>query len=654
MKKLLLPLLLASLTLMALLVTISLLRVSANPLQAADGDLVFIDSGQALGNSSSRDVALADLDDDGDLDAFVANAGTANRVWLNNGNGIFSDSGQSLGTGASYGVALGKLNNDEHLDAFIANYNEPNRVWLNDGDGFFSITNQALGSAPSNDVALANLDGDTDLDAFVANGSASNKANKVWWNTGNGVFSDSGQNLGTSWSEAVALGKLDGDGDVDAFVANGTASQLPDKIYLNNGGVFSDSGQSLYSGWTYDVALAQLDGDQHLDAFVASWFPPANKVWINDGNGNFGDSGQSLGNVASTSVALADVDDDNDVDALVGNWFPEDNEIWLNDANGNFTNSGLGLGIGATWSVALGDLDGDGDPDAFIANEGPNEVWINGQLGLPGAIFQVDRQTNNDGKEVFYSATGGAAMLPIVLGQPITQTIWVHARIDSTSGVVTETIPFSPGQPLKFLNLVNPNPDPSEELVLTLFVTLPGDTPVAGNHTDMLSFFFVDGGQTPDDCLLCFNEWLARLLGFDPIFGALHHLSLPEQKASAQWRYYTLLFDIYTPEMRDIVATHPAVLWDVLTTLDGWTDPLQDLDDGNGASVTITQSMVDNGIELLGGIKDEASPGLAAVITHEQNAVDMPSFVGLNMEQAWDEVVARRPIQELYVTVIVK
>jgi hypothetical protein len=64
--------------------------------------------------------------------------------------------------------------------------------------------------------------------------------------------------------------------------------------------------------------------------------------------------------------------------------------------------------------------------------------------------------------------------------------------------------------------------------------------------------------------------------------------------------------------------------------------------------------MVTNGTELLEGIKAEASPGLAAVITHEQTVVDMPSFVGLNMDQAWDELVVRRPIAELYVTMILK
>jgi flagellin-like hook-associated protein FlgL len=86
------------------------------------GTGTFIDSGQSLGSSISLGASLGDMDNDGDLDAFVANQG-ANKVWINDGNGNFTDSGQSLAeTLHSHGgVALGDVDGDNDLDAFVGN-----------------------------------------------------------------------------------------------------------------------------------------------------------------------------------------------------------------------------------------------------------------------------------------------------------------------------------------------------------------------------------------------------------------------------------------------------------------------------------------------------------------------------------------------------
>ncbi len=89
------------------------------------------------------------------------------------------------------------------------------RTKVEAGSGLF-IETQALGSSRSRGVAMGDVDGDGDLDAFVSNYGV----NKVWVNDGGGVFSDSGQSLGSSWSVGVALGDVDGDGDPDAFVSN--------------------------------------------------------------------------------------------------------------------------------------------------------------------------------------------------------------------------------------------------------------------------------------------------------------------------------------------------------------------------------------------------------------------------------------------------
>ena len=107
------------------------------------------------------------------------------------------------------------------------------------------------------------MDSDGYLDAFVSNSDA----NKVWINNGSGIFTDSGQALGNSYSHNADFGDLDGDGDLDAFVAN--FAGIPDKIWLNNGkGIFTDSGQSLGNSSSLDVDLGDFDGDGDLDAFV--------------------------------------------------------------------------------------------------------------------------------------------------------------------------------------------------------------------------------------------------------------------------------------------------------------------------------------------------------------------------------------------------
>jgi len=185
------------------------------------------------------------MDGDGDLDAFVANigydhfSGGANRVWQNDGRGTFTET-QSLGSVDSMDVALGDVDGDGDLDAFVANMDydhssgEANKVWRNDGTGTFTET-QSLGSAPSDAVALGDVDGDGDLDAFVTNRDG---ANKVWRNDGTGIFTET-QSLGSADSLDAALGDLDGDGDLDAFVANfGYAYGEANKVWLNLNQVF--------------------------------------------------------------------------------------------------------------------------------------------------------------------------------------------------------------------------------------------------------------------------------------------------------------------------------------------------------------------------------------------------------------------------------
>ena len=408
---------------------------------ALNGPGKFLDSGQSLG--SSYDVALGDLDGDGNLDAFVATY-HGSRVWLNDEMGTFSDSDQSLGNSTGNGVALGDLDGDGDLDAFVVG--ESNTVWLNDGAGIFTEKVQSL--AKGRGVALGDVDGDGDLDAFVASYDCG--PNTVWLNDGTGFFSDSEQSLGYSVSNDVALGDVDRDGDLDAFVAN----VYENKVWLNNGtGTFSDSGQILGGFDSRDVALGDVDGDGDLDAFVANLCE--NRVWLNNGAGIFTDNGQSLGDSYSFGVALGDVDGDGDLDAFVANGFTisqKANMVWLNDGAGIFTDNGQSLGNSFSYAVALGDIDGDGDLDAFVADGEINKVWLNrctevtvsfdavGRTQIPGVTSSSAGATMEgmfvraDFSDGFSETLFWTDIVPYSVGGEVLGTGWSLTEFGNTSG----------------------------------------------------------------------------------------------------------------------------------------------------------------------------------------------------------------------------
>jgi hypothetical protein len=351
----------------------------AGPTPTVVVPFTLIESGQELGPAGNGvAVVTGDVDGDGDVDALVSYSDVASVLFLNDGTGVFNKSSQVFNP--STNAALGDLNGDGSIDIFFTGETQ-NEVWLNNGSGVFRNTNQDLKNFEGSSVALGDLDGDGDLDAFVTNWNR--KPDQVFYNDGNGNFTDSGQTLGNSFGCDVALGDVDNDGDLDALVANnGEASDNAPVLWLNDGeATFTDSGQRLGFTNAYAVALGDLDGDGDLDAFIANSSHngaiPADKVWLNDGKGVFTDSGQNLGNFYSLSLALGDLDNDGDLDVYTGSWNVS-SQVWINNGAGIFSNGKMKMYSANNAGVALADIDGDGDLDVFVSTN----TWKGGD-GLP-------------------------------------------------------------------------------------------------------------------------------------------------------------------------------------------------------------------------------------------------------------------------------
>ena len=176
----------------------------------------------------TRDIALGDVDGDGDLDAIAANAGlnsigATNSVYINN-NGAFDLAPVALGADSrrTRGIAVGDLDRDGDLDVVAGNFQQPNVYYLNDGAGNFTAgTDVATRGGGTWRVHLVDVDGDSDLDIIESMSDDTNYlySNQLMENGGVLSFSESVRITTENFTtRSLALGDIDNDGDTD-FIA---------------------------------------------------------------------------------------------------------------------------------------------------------------------------------------------------------------------------------------------------------------------------------------------------------------------------------------------------------------------------------------------------------------------------------------------------
>jgi hypothetical protein len=312
------------------------------------------------------DSAAGDVDRDGDAD-LVLFMGYQLRLLLNQGGaqggqaGDFRISRNIAGPERSgqYGsVILGDLNNDGRIDGVVLGCcgrlftldpddKSPNvsGVWINEWNsegwpGLISVLPGLDGLAVSG-AALGDMDGDSNLDlyaAVIAPNEERNRdaADRILFGDGMGGFVDSGQRLGETDSTAVALGDIDGDGDLDALTGTDSGAA----VWINQGGAqggkegaFAPFEQRLPGDQIKAVFLADLDGDGDLDALVAGIRRAT--LWLNNGEVSFKRSSQRFGYTKRHGLAVGDLNSDGWVDIFAAA-YDDDFRVWFNRGNGVF------------------------------------------------------------------------------------------------------------------------------------------------------------------------------------------------------------------------------------------------------------------------------------------------------------------------------
>jgi Ca2+-binding RTX toxin-like protein len=265
---------------------------SNNILYLNNGNNTFTDVATAVGVADAgqgRSAVWADYDGDNDVDLYVANQG-ANILYRNNGNNTFTDVTAIAGVGDTSSIlsaAWVDYDGDADLDLYLANHNQPNILYRNDGNGTFTNSTATSGVSHTGNergVSWGDYDNDGDLDLYIVNSS---QANILYRNNGNGTFTDITANAGvadTGNGRGILWGDYDADGDLDLYVTNwGTANIL----YRNNGNnTFTNISTITGVGNTGNgrgTNFGDIDGDGDLDLYIANE-SGANVLYRNNAN----------------------------------------------------------------------------------------------------------------------------------------------------------------------------------------------------------------------------------------------------------------------------------------------------------------------------------------------------------------------------------
>lgn len=362
-------------------------------------------------------VAVGDLDGDGWLDALMAYGG-GSAVFRNDGTGnllldpAYTANGMPLPSGQA--AAFADLDGDGDLDAYLGrDKGDFGLILWNDGTKDFRAVPLPNSGQASSTGSFADFDGDGDLDLYVGATTSNTDAYGVVDGTitrgdgdrlfilgADGNYTDETTSRIPSdsdwgWTFQGSPLDYDGDGDLDLYLAHDMgAYMIPNRLLQNDGsGHFTRMADCDCELIMYGMgaAVGDANGDGKPDLYITDIGGP--NLLVNLGDGTFADATLAVGaevpaseqNLTSWGTTFVDINLDSwpDLAMVFGqlgqpefasslantdpNWIDGDDQsdvILTSNADGLFARDTDIWPQGHTErSLAIGDLDRDGDPD---------------------------------------------------------------------------------------------------------------------------------------------------------------------------------------------------------------------------------------------------------------------------------------------------
>jgi hypothetical protein len=291
--------------------------------QQADGTFIIVNYPTASVPAASWSIAAGDIDGNGYNDLLYGNGSAVSFVYANDDgtaysamsfpNYVFSQRSNFI-----------DLNNDGNLDAFVCHDVAPNVFFMNDGGGNLSFNQGGLGENGGNYGSIwVDYDNDCDMDLFIAK-CGSDNINQLHRNNGDGTFTFVGpeHNLNdnaSNWSSA--WGDFDNDGDMDGFIGASGGTHI---LRRNNGdgsftNVLAGSGFDVMTATSIEWITHDFNNDGYLDIMGGG-----NVVMFGNGDLTFTPTPVQISN-----GAVGDLNNDGFLDILQGS------NIYYNNGNNN-------------------------------------------------------------------------------------------------------------------------------------------------------------------------------------------------------------------------------------------------------------------------------------------------------------------------------